>query len=359
MKVQSLSAVLAGLFFLPGAVAHPDMEAVLEQLKAQDCCDSTELLGDLLYLHPTDLTPVGRLIEGILTGTTGGESDEPNNSVPELGSAACHADTCCVWQYVVEDIKKYFKDYDGQCTNAARAAIRLGFHDAAGWSKHTGEFGGADGSVVLAPEEAQRRPNAGLQQIIAQMKIWHDKWSSFGISMADLIQVAANTATVACPLGPRIRTFVGRKDSHIASPEEGLLPSPFDEPDFLIELFRAKTIQPRGLAALLGAHSTSRQRFIDATRFGAPQDSTPGIWDVLFYNQTLGPTPNNVFVMESDKKLAKHPRIHEIWRTFARDQARWNADYAREYVRVSLLGVYNLNYLTDCTRVLPRAVRYW
>jgi hypothetical protein len=30
-------------------------------------------------------------------------------------------------------------------------------------------------------------------------------------------------------------------------------------------------------------------------------------------------------------------------------------DYAREYVRLSLLGVYNINNMTDCTRVLPYA----
>lgn len=31
--------------------------------------------------------------------------------------------------------------------------------------------------------------------------------------------------------------------------------------------------------------------------------------------------------------------------------------YAREYVRLSLLGVNNINSLTDCTKVLPQPVR--
>jgi hypothetical protein len=30
-------------------------------------------------------------------------------------------------------------------------------------------------------------------------------------------------------------------------------------------------------------------------------------------------------------------------------------DYAREYVRLSLLGVNNINSLTDCTKALPRS----
>jgi len=32
-------------------------------------------------------------------------------------------------------------------------------------------------------------------------------------------------------------------------------------------------------------------------------------------------------------------------------------DYAREYVRLSLLGVYNINQLVECTRALPPAIR--
>lgn len=32
-------------------------------------------------------------------------------------------------------------------------------------------------------------------------------------------------------------------------------------------------------------------------------------------------------------------------------------DYARAYIRLSLLGVDNINNLTECTKVLPRAVR--
>lgn len=31
-------------------------------------------------------------------------------------------------------------------------------------------------------------------------------------------------------------------------------------------------------------------------------------------------------------------------------------DYAREYVRLSLLGVNNINNLTECTKVLPAAI---
>ncbi|KAK0661224.1 heme peroxidase [Cercophora samala] len=365
MKASSIATALAGgTAILSAAVqAHPGMmnSSILEALKEADCNESGELIGDLQWLHPAELSPVAYLIKSILVDRFDAQSNEYYGYVPPLHSAACARDTCCVWWYIAEEMTQLFRAFDGQCTDAARGAIRLGFHDAAGWSKFTGDFGGADGSIVLAPEEILRRPNNGLQEIVQQYKFWYDKWSHFGVGMADLIQMGANVATVVCPLGPRIRSFVGRRDSFIPAPD-GLLPSPFDPADKLIDLFRAKTIQPLGLAALLGAHSTSRQRFVDPARAGFPQDSTPGVWDVLFYGQTLAArSAPDIFRFPSDIVLAEHPRMFPAFKAFAgpNGQAPWDFEYAREYVRLSLLGVFNINNLTDCTRVLPSRTFQW
>lgn len=93
-------------------------------------------------------------------------------------------------------------------------AIRLGFHDAGTWSQKLAaagqDFGGADGSLVLF-NEITRAENRGLEVIVALAKTMMFKYKDSGISMADLIQYAATHAVVTCPLGPRIRTFVGRK----------------------------------------------------------------------------------------------------------------------------------------------------
>lgn len=125
----------------------------------------------------------------------------------------------------------------------------MGFHDSAGWSKATGPLGGADGSIVLAAAEMQRPANLGLQDIVAQMKTWYSTYSKYGVSMADLIQMGSTTATVVCPLGPRVRSFVGRKDSTVAAPD-GLLPSPFESADILISRFQNMTIGPHGLTGM-------------------------------------------------------------------------------------------------------------
>ncbi len=236
--------------------------------------------------------------------------------LPREGSPECEKDTCCIWQYISDDMRAAFAGESGRCTALARGAVRLGFHDAAGWSKATGPLGGADGSIILAPIEMTRRDNRGLEEIVAQMKVWYRRYGAYGVSMADLIQMGATVATVVCPLGPRIKSYVGRRDSAAPAPD-GLLPGVNQPAGELIALFRNKTIEPHGLTALIGAHTTSQQRFVDPERALDPQDSTPGVWDVLFYKQTLGSAPPRVFRFQSDIVLAQDPRISREFQEFA------------------------------------------
>ena len=65
-------------------------------------------------------------------------------------------------------------------------------------------------------------------------------------------------AIVACPGGPRITTYVGRKDSTNPAPG-GLLPDVHASGDSLFALFADKCFSAVDLAALFGAHSTSKQ----------------------------------------------------------------------------------------------------
>jgi hypothetical protein len=139
--------------------------------------------------------------------------------------------------------------------------------------------------------------------------------------------MGATVATVVCPLGPRIRSFVGRQDSD-QLPPEGLLPDVNATVDSLIQLFEDKTIKPHGLAALVGAHTTSQQRFFQPTKAFDPQDSTPGVWDVLFYGQTLNnQAPQRVVKFTSDITLSTHPRVRDEWQAFTdpkTGQEHWN-----------------------------------
>lgn len=338
MRFSTLTTAYAGAVLISTTAAHPGMSKLVDEIKANikarqaspadPALNSVELIGDLLTLQDSELTPVAKDIKATITHQANGESLETYPNVPRLNTPQCQADTCCVWQYIANEMAASFKGPSGRCTNAARAAVRLGFHDAAGWSKSTGPDGGADGSLILAPEEIQRPGNRGLEEIVSLTQSWFNKYKSYGISAADLIQMGANVATVTCPLGPRTKTYVGREDNSEPAPD-GLLPPVDESADFLIKLFQDKTIQPNGLVALLGAHSTAQQRFVDTRRAGDPQDSTPGVWDMLYYNETINPNaPARVFKFPSDIKLAADPRMKRLFTAFAAPnnaaQTPWN-----------------------------------
>ncbi|KAI7784334.1 ligninase h2 precursor [Diaporthe eres] len=312
---------------------------------------STSLLGDLLNEASSTLSAVGAEISSILTGVLDALADGDNYTPPgDIDSPECAADTCCKWSHIVSDIKGSFTDGDG-CTAAARGAIRLGFHDAAAWQSSLSS-GGADGSVVLNADELARIENRGLQDIAKQTQTWFDQYKQYNITMADLIQMNAIAATAACPGGPRIKAYVGRVDNN-ALPPAGLIPSPFADAQTNIALFEAKTFTAADLVALIGAHTVSQQNFVDPAQAGKSQDTTDTVWDNTYYGETASPdTPDGVFKFQSDISLSNDSETSGTWQTFAKDQGAWEAAYAPAYFRMSLLGVNNLNELTDCSQVV-------
>jgi hypothetical protein len=312
------------------------------------------LIGDV---KDGGTTAIGKTVARILLEQESGQSLQAGYKAPGFGTAACKADQCCVWSYVSQALTIAFTGPSQRCNRYARAAIRLGFHDAGTWSQVLAnqgkDYGGADGSIALSKDEEGRPENNGLQDILKLIRATQQKYK---VGMADLIQFAAIHAVVTCPLGPRIRFFAGRKDSSKSAPD-GLLPGVNDSADKLIKLFEDKTIRPHDLVALLGAHTTSEQFFVDTKRKGAPQDGTPGVWDTLFYNQTLGlgPLPKQVLRFPSDIVLANDSRTADEWNKFTgpEGQSHWNEDYSYSYIRLSLLGVNNINQMSECTKVLP------
>lgn len=238
----------------------------------------------------------------------------------------------------------------------ARASVRLGLHDAGAWSQTSGP-GGADGSILLT-NELERSENRALRTIIGQARDILHKYRGYGynIGAGDLVQMMHNVATVACPLGPRILTLVGRDDSSKPNPP-GLLPDPLMSATELIELFNNKTITFRDIVALIGAHTTANQFDFDPSKAGQPLDSTPGIWDVKFYEENLLPeSPEGVFRLPSDASFANDTASRVGFRTFANPdngQEIWNHEYSVGWVRLSLLGVNKINHLVDCSGVLP------
>ncbi|KAL7622022.1 hypothetical protein AAE478_007523 [Parahypoxylon ruwenzoriense] len=352
MKVSTL---LVG-YAATQALSYPGMGRTIDEIRVRRDTvlgkRSTELLGDLLNIKEEVLTITGKAIRSILTGASAIADRNTYTPPGELASDVCKQNTLCTWYWVVDELSKAFADSEG-CTDLARGAIRQGFHDAATWDRDS-SYGGADGSLLLNDDEPARSDNNGLAEIGSQTRVWYDKYKEYGIGMADLIQTAAIVATVSCPGGPRIRHFVGRKDDSRPGPT-GKLPQPYQDADALIELFSAKTFTASDLVALVGAHTASKQRFVDPARLNAPQDSTPAIWDTKFYSETLVGDNKTTLIFHSDKSISTYSLTRTQFTLFAGigGQVLWSPVYAQAYFRMSMLGVRNLNDLTEITRVLP------
>ncbi|KAK3318219.1 peroxidase [Apodospora peruviana] len=290
----------------------------------------TQVLGDLVILPDNQLTPVGLCLKVILQG--GGPPIDNNSTyttpVPILGTSACHADPCCVHKHVAEAMFTAFVDpTTGECTSLARGALRLGFHDA-------------DGSVLLSAEEkkpgGQFRPGGHHE------------------SHGDVVRC------LFCRRHQNGRPNPARRDhgdDNAMPAPEGLLADPHGSVEHIIQLFQENSFTPGGLAALVGAHTISRQFGFDETKAGEYQDNTPGTWDTVYYNDTLVENATEgVYRFPSDVAMARHESTGSSFRFFATrggGEGVWHQAFAAEYIRMSLLGVYNLNGLTECTKVLP------
>ncbi|OCK77054.1 class II peroxidase, partial [Lepidopterella palustris CBS 459.81] len=245
-----------------------------------------------------------------------------------------------VWFDIGKELQSLFVDLEG-CNNLARQAIRAAFHDCFN--------NGCDGSLILA-NECSRDEDKGLQDICATLPNIRTEHAN-QIGMADLIQFAAATAILACPLGPKMPFHTGRHDSSVPAPP-GLLPKVNDTGDFLFSLFKARGFTAIDTAALIGAHTTSRQFFVNPSQAGAAQDTTPGVWDVLYYGETLaGSAP---FTFQSDINLAEQAEVGKAFRGFVDDQFGWDQAFVAAMVKMSLLGLNGgLDSLVDCSAALP------
>jgi hypothetical protein len=148
-----------------------------------------------------------------------------NNGIRKDGEEDGEEDAECpaVWSEISTALTAQFLA-DGECTDAARAAIRASFHDC---------FNGAcDGSWILA-DECNNNENRGLAQLCGNLG---NLAKQKEVGNADLIQFAAAHAIKTCPGGPTVPVKVGRTDSDQAN-ELGILPGPNAKSTDLIALF--------------------------------------------------------------------------------------------------------------------------
>jgi len=246
--------------------------------------------------------------------------------------------------------------FQGRCEDLARAAVRLAFHDAGTFSlalQAAGQpNGAADGSMLTDPNEVLRAENNGLQNIVAALKPLP---AQFGVAPGDVLHLAGNLAVLACPGGPQIETFVGRSSPKNIAPD-GLLPNPNSPVPVLTARFADMGFSIPELMALIGAHTTGKQRFVDTTQAGDSFDTTVDIWDVRFYRETQqNVSTAGVFRLASDVNFSRDPSTVSAYNRFIGEQNDWAEAYAAAHQKMSLLG-FSQSSLTDCTEIMPTEI---
>jgi len=200
MKPSSIAMGLGVSFLIPTIYAYPKMGNTIREVEQKAARrqggESRVLIGDI---KDGGTTAVGKSVANIILDNESGQSSEAGYNPPGLlGSSKCVADTCCVWWYISKVLSITFLGPSGRCNAVARAAIRLGFHDAGTWSQPLADsgtdFGGADGSIILSKSEINRPENNGLQVIAGVIE---GLQKQFGVGTGDLIQFAAKHAVVS------------------------------------------------------------------------------------------------------------------------------------------------------------------
>ncbi|KAJ7022470.1 heme peroxidase [Mycena alexandri] len=276
---------------------------------------------------------------------TGSGKPPPTTSGDGIPNVANAVNPVCVPWYGIRDAIMGGL-FEGRCTDNSRAAVRLAFHDAGEYIRPACTFslalqaaglpnGGADGSMLSDPTEVNRTENNGLQTIVGLLQ---PMVSQFNVAPGDLLHLAGVLGVLACPGGPTIPVFVGRRLALNIAPM-GLLPNPEDPVDKLVARFADMGLSVRQMIALIGAHTTGKQRFVNPADALDAFDSTVDIWDTRFYTETATPglLPGQ-FKLDSDVNFSTDNTTATEFNRFIGHQNLWITDYAGAHEQMSLLG---------------------
>jgi L-ascorbate peroxidase len=206
----------------------------------------------------------------------------------------------------------------------APAHLRLAFHDAGTYDQRTGT-GGAHGSIHL-PEQLRRGENTGWGHACIEL-LAEAKARFPAVSWADLVALGGAAAVRKCG-GPVIQIGLGRTDASVPAPTHRL-PGGYEGAGLLKTLFARLGFGPRELVALAGAHTLGHAQ-------RRPFTSDPWTFSNAYYLQLLA-APDSM-VLGTDQALVRDPELRPFVELYARDEARFLADFADAYRRLTWLG---------------------
>lgn len=212
--------------------------------------------------------------------------------------------------------------------------LRASFHDA---FASAGTRGGANGSLRF---EVSREENFGLKRAVDALA---EVSRESGLGWADCFALAGAVAVEETG-GPGIVVRLGRVDATEGDPTD-IMP---DFAETVVELrnrFEPRGYDDRDLVALSGAHTLGRSGngvFVkESNRF-----RNDYFLNLMWYqerrlngeNDKVGPPEKPNFQLPSDIHLIDEPETLAIVREFAEDEAKFFAQFAKSYVKMTNQG---------------------
>ncbi len=214
--------------------------------------------------------------------------------------------------------------------------VRLAWHDAGTYCTKT-KTGGANGSIRFEPE-AKHDANNGLE--IARNLLADIKQAVPEVSYADLYQLASVVA-IEYAGGPKIPFKFGRVDADSADKctPDGRLPDATKRMPHLRDIFGRMGFSDAEIVTLSGAHTLGKAHK-ERSGFEGKWTENHLVFDNSYYKLLLkGDLPQGVIMLDADKALLDEPELKKQVETYAEDQDKFFADYAKAHQKLSELGM--------------------
>jgi cytochrome c peroxidase len=252
----------------------------------------------------------------------------------------------------------------------APIVLRLSFHSASHYDGETSPHGGTNGATMRFEPERSYHENRGLELARESLEPLLEQYS---ISASDL-WVLSGYVAVETLGGPRIDFRAGREDAprgdDLCPPEERM-PAWDDGSDALRQKFAKMGINDRDIVALMGGHSVGKSHCENSGFPYKNWDFSPVDFDNAYYQFLLDDIwiPDTVagndgdgelrfyysrgwIMLETDMILKEDPLFRPYVEEYAEDEAKWHADFAAAFKKITELGLDSTTIITVPTTTM-------